>query len=124
MFCVGWTNSLRAARADSAIASEPTEILRGHPHAPLRSELLQRGIRYAGGADGLARPRGRRSDRSCVAAPGPRRVGGRSTAGNPWHCRGPASGKSTVARLLLAELDRCRPGAAVGVGMDAFHIGH
>jgi pantothenate kinase len=36
----------------------------------------------------------------------------------------PASGKSTVARLLLAELDRRRPGAAVGVGMDAFHIGH
>jgi pantothenate kinase len=36
----------------------------------------------------------------------------------------PASGKSTVARLLLAEFDRRRPGAAVGVGMDAFHIGH
>ena len=36
----------------------------------------------------------------------------------------PASGKSTVARLLLTELDRRRPGAAVGVGMDAFHIGH
>ena len=36
----------------------------------------------------------------------------------------PASGKSTVARLLLAELARRRPGAAVGVGMDAFHIGH
>jgi pantothenate kinase len=36
----------------------------------------------------------------------------------------PASGKSTVAALLLAELDRQRPGAAVGVGMDAFHIGH
>ena len=36
----------------------------------------------------------------------------------------PASGKSTLADLLLAELDRRRPGAAVGVGMDAFHIGH
>jgi pantothenate kinase len=36
----------------------------------------------------------------------------------------PASGKSTLAALLLAELDRQRPGAAVGVGMDAFHIGH
>ncbi len=36
----------------------------------------------------------------------------------------PASGKSTLAELLLAELDRLRPGAAVGVGMDAFHIGH
>ena len=36
----------------------------------------------------------------------------------------PASGKSTLAGLLLDELDRHRPGAAVGVGMDAFHIGH
>jgi pantothenate kinase len=36
----------------------------------------------------------------------------------------PASGKSTLADLLLAELDRRRPGAAVGIGMDAFHIGH
>jgi pantothenate kinase len=36
----------------------------------------------------------------------------------------PASGKSTLAALLLAELDTRRPGAAVGVGMDAFHIGH
>ncbi len=36
----------------------------------------------------------------------------------------PASGKSTLAALLLAELDRQRPGAVVGVGMDAFHIGH
>ena len=36
----------------------------------------------------------------------------------------PASGKSTLAELLLDELDRRRPGVAVGVGMDAFHIGH
>ena len=36
----------------------------------------------------------------------------------------PASGKSTLAALLLAELEQRRPGAAVGVGMDAFHIGH
>ena len=36
----------------------------------------------------------------------------------------PASGKSTLAEILLAELNRLRPGAAVGVGMDAFHIGH
>jgi pantothenate kinase len=36
----------------------------------------------------------------------------------------PASGKSTLATLLLAELERQRPGAVVGVGMDAFHIGH
>ena len=36
----------------------------------------------------------------------------------------PASGKSTLAALLLAELDRQRPGEAVGVGMDAFHLGH
>ena len=36
----------------------------------------------------------------------------------------PASGKSTLAALLLAELDRQAPGEAVGVGMDAFHIGH
>ena len=36
----------------------------------------------------------------------------------------PASGKSTLADLLLAELHRQRPGAVVGVGMDAFHIGH
>ena len=36
----------------------------------------------------------------------------------------PASGKSTLAALLLAELERQRPGAVVGLGMDAFHIGH
>ena len=36
----------------------------------------------------------------------------------------PASGKSTLAARLLDELERRRPGAAVGVGMDAFHIGH
>ena len=36
----------------------------------------------------------------------------------------PASGKSTLAALLLAELERQRPGEAVGVGMDAFHLGH
>ena len=36
----------------------------------------------------------------------------------------PASGKSTLAALLLAELERRRPGRAVGVGMDAFHLGH
>src|SRR5918997_2686900 len=36
----------------------------------------------------------------------------------------PASGKSTVAARLLAELERQRPSEAVGVGMDAFHIGH
>jgi pantothenate kinase len=36
----------------------------------------------------------------------------------------PASGKSTLAALLLVELERQRPAAVVGVGMDAFHIGH
>ena len=36
----------------------------------------------------------------------------------------PASGKSTLAALLLAELERRRPGEVVLVGMDAFHIGH
>lgn len=36
----------------------------------------------------------------------------------------PASGKSTLAALLLAELEQRRPGEAVGVGMDAFHLGH
>jgi pantothenate kinase len=36
----------------------------------------------------------------------------------------PASGKSTLAALLVAELDRLRPGEVLGVGMDAFHIGH
>ncbi len=36
----------------------------------------------------------------------------------------PASGKSTLADLLLAELAARRPGAVVLVGMDAFHIGH
>jgi pantothenate kinase len=36
----------------------------------------------------------------------------------------PASGRSTLAALLLAELERQRPGEAVGVGMDAFHLGH
>lgn len=36
----------------------------------------------------------------------------------------PASGKSTLAALLLAELEQRHPGEVVGVGMDAFHIGH
>ena len=36
----------------------------------------------------------------------------------------PAAGKSTLAALLLAELEQRRPGEAVGVGMDAFHLGH
>ncbi|HSU37702.1 MAG TPA: nucleoside/nucleotide kinase family protein [Propionibacteriaceae bacterium] len=36
----------------------------------------------------------------------------------------PAAGKSTLAELLLRELQRRRPGEVVGVGMDAFHIGH
>jgi pantothenate kinase len=36
----------------------------------------------------------------------------------------PASGKSTLAALLMDDLERERPGAAVAVGMDAFHIGH
>ena len=36
----------------------------------------------------------------------------------------PAAGKSTLAGLLLLELQRRRPGEVVGVGMDAFHIGH
>ena len=36
----------------------------------------------------------------------------------------PASGKSTLAERLLADLEQQRPGQVVGVGMDAFHIGH
>jgi pantothenate kinase len=36
----------------------------------------------------------------------------------------PASGKSTLAALLLAELQAAHPGAVVAVGMDAFHLGH
>jgi pantothenate kinase len=36
----------------------------------------------------------------------------------------PASGKSTLAAQLLADLERRRPGKAVAVGMDAFHICH
>lgn len=36
----------------------------------------------------------------------------------------PASGKSTLADLLFAELVAQRPGEVVLVGMDAFHIGH
>jgi pantothenate kinase len=36
----------------------------------------------------------------------------------------PASGKSTLADLLVAELERQRPGAVAAVGMDAFHLGH
>lgn len=36
----------------------------------------------------------------------------------------PASGKSTLATQLLDELQRRRPGSAVAVGMDAFHLGH
>jgi pantothenate kinase len=36
----------------------------------------------------------------------------------------PASGKSTLVDLLMEGLEHRRPGAAVAVGMDAFHIGH
>ena len=36
----------------------------------------------------------------------------------------PASGKSTLAALLMDDLETKRPGAGVAVGMDAFHIGH
>lgn len=36
----------------------------------------------------------------------------------------PASGKSTLATTLLAELQRLHPEAVALVGMDAFHIGH
>ena len=36
----------------------------------------------------------------------------------------PASGKSTLSNLLLAELLARRPGEVVLIGMDAFHIGH
>jgi pantothenate kinase len=36
----------------------------------------------------------------------------------------PASGKSTLAEMVLIELERITPTAAVLVGMDAFHIGH
>jgi pantothenate kinase len=36
----------------------------------------------------------------------------------------PAAGKSMLAALLVAELEQRRPGAVVGVGMDACHIGH
>jgi pantothenate kinase len=36
----------------------------------------------------------------------------------------PASGKSTLAELVLAALQSAHPGEVVGVGMDAFHIGH
>ena len=36
----------------------------------------------------------------------------------------PASGKSTLSEGLLAELGRRHPGQVVGVGMDAFHLGH
>lgn len=36
----------------------------------------------------------------------------------------PASGKSTLATMLFAELRARHPGAVVLVGMDAFHIGH
>jgi pantothenate kinase len=36
----------------------------------------------------------------------------------------PASGKSTLAETVLAEVNRLRPGSAVLVGMDAYHLGH
>jgi pantothenate kinase len=36
----------------------------------------------------------------------------------------PASGKSTLAGLLVTELLRRHPGEVAEVGMDAFHIGH
>lgn len=36
----------------------------------------------------------------------------------------PASGKSTLAALLLAQLQSAHPGVVVAVGMDAFHLGH
>lgn len=34
----------------------------------------------------------------------------------------PGAGKSTFAEHLLAEIDRLRPGIAVGVSMDGFHL--
>ena len=124
MFCVGWTDSLRAACAHPAIASEPTEILRGHPHAPYGPGCCKEGYGMAvertvwpgRGVDGLIDRALRLLDRGASEAGAQRAILGIAGA--------PASGKSTVARLLLAELDRRRPGAAVGVGMDAFHIGH
>jgi len=36
----------------------------------------------------------------------------------------PASGKSTLAARLIAELEEQRPGEVAAVGMDAFHLGH
>lgn len=36
----------------------------------------------------------------------------------------PASGKSTLAEAMLAKVNALRPGSAVLVGMDAFHLGH
>lgn len=36
----------------------------------------------------------------------------------------PASGKSTLAEALLAELRSSHPGRVALVGMDAFHLGH
>ena len=36
----------------------------------------------------------------------------------------PASGKSTLADVLVAELQRRHPDEVILVGMDAFHIGH
>ncbi len=36
----------------------------------------------------------------------------------------PASGKSTLAELLLHALQEAYPAAVASVGMDAFHIGH
>lgn len=36
----------------------------------------------------------------------------------------PGAGKSTVAEQLLDRLERQRPGLAVGVSMDGFHLAH
>jgi pantothenate kinase len=107
-----------------AITSVPTEILREHPHAPsgtgCRKEgygmPVERTVWPGRGVEGLIDRAFRLLDRGTSEAGSQRAILGIAGA--------PASGKSTVARLLLAELDRRRPGAAVGVGMDAFHIGH
>ncbi len=37
-------------------------------------------------------------------------------------CGAPGAGKSTLAAILVAELERLRPGSAVVVPMDGFHL--
>lgn len=64
---------------------------------------------------------GRRQDELVERAARLLRSGGRKVLGIAG---APASGKSTLSLAVVNQLELSHPGAAVLVGMDAFHIGH